>query len=323
MQERHSSDRRIRREPFLHPAEHQLDWLLDASLRGPLPDGEIRQHLAPALLEASGGPDGFNAGLASDSDMVFGIFSMRGYRFAPRFADLGYERFWRADLPDGTTPVYGPLEAIARNKINRQKITTQWSSMTRVAGSLVTNQVRAYDLLRMFARGGRPTPLGQAFAEYGRIDKTLHLLSILDPIDDTYRRRLNKQLTVRSPGIDSPARSATAQAGRSGRLIGRARRISQPRWGWSSMRSRCGIRSICRPPSTSCGRRACRSRMRMPPGSAHSATPTSTSWAAKPSPPPHRPKACASSARSPTCPTAGRRWRERACRPLAPVRDSP
>ncbi len=48
----------------------------------------------------------------------------------------------------------------------------------------------------MFARNGRPTPLGQAFAEYGRIDKTLHLLSILDPIDDTHRRKLNKQLTV-------------------------------------------------------------------------------------------------------------------------------
>ncbi len=56
--------------------------------------------------------------------------------------------------------------------------------------------MRAYDLLHMFARNGRPTPLGQAFAEYGRIDKTLHLLSILDPIDDTYRRKLNKQLTV-------------------------------------------------------------------------------------------------------------------------------
>jgi TnpA family transposase len=34
------------------------------------------------------------------------------------------------------------------------------------------------------------------FAEYGGIDKTLHLLSILDPIDDTDRRELNKQLTV-------------------------------------------------------------------------------------------------------------------------------
>ena len=44
--------------------------------------------------------------------------------------------------------------------------------MLRVAGSLVTNQVRAYDLLRMFGRDGHPTPLGQAFVEYGRIAKT-------------------------------------------------------------------------------------------------------------------------------------------------------
>ena len=66
----------------------------------------------------------------------------------------------------------------------------------RVAGSLVTNQVRAYDLLRMFGRAGHPTPLGQAFAEYGRIDKTMHLLSLVDPVDDTYRRRMNRQLTV-------------------------------------------------------------------------------------------------------------------------------
>jgi hypothetical protein len=61
---------------------------------------------------------------------------------------------------------------------------------------LITNQVRAYDLLRMFSRNGNPTSLGQAFAEYGRIDKTLHLLDILDPIDDTCHRKLNKQLTV-------------------------------------------------------------------------------------------------------------------------------
>ena len=39
--------------------------------------------------------------------------------------------------------------------------------MLRVAGSLVTSQVRAYDLLRMLGRDGHPTALGQAFAEYG------------------------------------------------------------------------------------------------------------------------------------------------------------
>jgi TnpA family transposase len=48
----------------------------------------------------------------------------------------------------------------------------------RVAGSLITNQVRAYDLLRILIRDGYPTPLGQALAEYGRIAKTLHSLAI-------------------------------------------------------------------------------------------------------------------------------------------------
>jgi hypothetical protein len=37
---------------------------------------------------------------------------------------------------------------------------------------------------------------GQGFAEYGRIDKTLHLLALLDPMDDGYLRRINRQLTV-------------------------------------------------------------------------------------------------------------------------------
>jgi TnpA family transposase len=148
-------------------------------------------------IDAGPKPEVVTTDQASDSDMVFGIFSMLGYRFAPRFADLGDQRFWRADVPGSEEASdYGLLEAIARNKINRKKIHTQWSDMVRVAGSLVTNQVRAYDLLRMFSRNGNPTPLGQAFAEYGRIDKTLHLLGILDPIDDTYHRRLNKQLTV-------------------------------------------------------------------------------------------------------------------------------
>jgi Tn3 transposase DDE domain len=50
--------------------------------------------------------------------------------------------------------------------------------MLRVVGSLVTNQVRAHDLLRMFGRDGHPP---QALAEYDRIAKTLHLLALVDP----------------------------------------------------------------------------------------------------------------------------------------------
>lgn len=84
-----------------------------------------------------------------------------GYRFSPRFADLADQRLWCADLPEGPRGTYGPLEAPARNRINTKKITTWWPDMLRVAGSLITNQVRAYDLLRMFGRDGRPPRSGR------------------------------------------------------------------------------------------------------------------------------------------------------------------
>ena len=151
-----------------------------------------------ALLNLDGGvkPEMVATDNASYSDMVFGIFKMLGYRFSPRFKDLDDQRFWRARCPAPSAGGYGPLEAIARNKVNVKKVITHWPDMLRVAGSLVTNQVRAYDLLRMFGRDGHPTPLGQAFAEYGRIAKTLHLLAVVDPVDDTYRRTMHQQLTV-------------------------------------------------------------------------------------------------------------------------------
>ncbi len=150
------------------------------------------------LLNLDGGvrPEMVATDNASYSDMVFGLFSMLGYNFSPRFRDLADQRFWRAELPGVATGGYGPLGPLARNKVNLGKVATHWPDMLRVAGSLVTGQVRAYDLLRMFGREGRPTPLGQAFMEYGRIAKTLHLLRVVDPVDDTYRRQMNRQLTV-------------------------------------------------------------------------------------------------------------------------------
>ncbi|GAA2279321.1 hypothetical protein GCM10010430_76630 [Kitasatospora cystarginea] len=71
-------------------------------------------------------------------------------------------------MPDVETDSYGVVEDLGRNRVNLNKVITHWPDMLKVAGSLVTNQVRAYDLLRMFGRDGRPTPLGAAFAEYGR-----------------------------------------------------------------------------------------------------------------------------------------------------------
>ena len=84
-----------------------------------------------------------------------------------------------------------------------------------MAGSLVTSQVRAYDLLRMFGRDGHPTPLGQAFIEYGRIAKTLHLLALVDPVDGSCQRRMNRQLT-RAEDVRRRLRPVTSDSWRHG-----------------------------------------------------------------------------------------------------------
>lgn len=90
---------------------------------------------------------------------------------------------------------YGPLNAVARSRRDLSRIRENWADMVRVAGSLVTGTVRAYDLLRMLSREGRPSALGQAFQEYGRIAKTLHLLAYVE-VDDAYRRQIGAQLNI-------------------------------------------------------------------------------------------------------------------------------
>jgi TnpA family transposase len=155
-------------------------------------------HILDTLLNLDAGPkpEMVATDTASYSDIVFGLFRLLGYRFSPRIADLADQRFWRATLPGAPESDYGPLNALARHRVSLARIRTHWADMLRVAGSLVTSQVRAYDLLRMLGRDGHPTALGQAFAEYGRIAKTLHLLAFVDPADEGYRRTVHRQLTI-------------------------------------------------------------------------------------------------------------------------------
>ncbi len=60
--------------------------------------------------------------------------------------------------------------------------------------SIHTGAVRAYDVIRMVSRGGRPTPLGEAIAHYGRLPKTLHVLRLAD--EPTYRREIKSQANL-------------------------------------------------------------------------------------------------------------------------------
>ncbi|MGW0447946.1 Tn3 family transposase [Streptosporangium sandarakinum] len=141
-------------------------------------------------LDSDNRPETVITDTASYSDIVFGLFAICGYQFSPRIADLGDTRLWRTN----TRAVYGPLDHMSRHTIRLDRIRAHWGDMLRVAGSLTMGTFRAYDLIRMLSADGRTTGLGDAFAHYGRIFKTLHLLQFIS--DSGYRRMIGTQLNV-------------------------------------------------------------------------------------------------------------------------------
>jgi TnpA family transposase len=125
---------------------------------------------------------------AGYSDIIFGLFGFLGYQFSPRLADIGEARFWRLD-PESD---YGVLNGLAKQRIRRDIIIRYWDDMLRVAGSLKLGTVNATRMMQTLQRGGKPTMLGRAISEFGRIYKTRYLLAYLD--DAGYRRRILTQL---------------------------------------------------------------------------------------------------------------------------------
>jgi len=113
------------------------------------------------------------------SDVMFGLFRLLGYRFSPRLADVGGTRFWRIDADAD----YGSFNNIARQKVNLALIAQHWDDLLRLAGSLKLGKISPASIMRTLQTGDRPTRLAQALAEFGRIDKTLHMLTYIDDED--------------------------------------------------------------------------------------------------------------------------------------------
>lgn len=134
------------------------------------------------------------------SDIVFGLFWLLGYQFSPRLADAGEARFWRLDRESD----YGVLNGLARQRVKTELIEASWDDMLRVAGSLKLGTVSALEIMRVLQRGGKPSTLGKAIGDLGRVAKTLYLLHYVD--DESYRRRILTQLN-RGEGRHSLARS--------------------------------------------------------------------------------------------------------------------
>ena len=127
---------------------------------------------------------------AGYSDMIFGLFALLGYKFSPRIADMGSSKLWRFEKDED----YGVLNDLSKNKLREELIIKYWDDMLRIAGSLKLGTINPTNLIRMLQRNGKPTMLGKAFVEFGRIFKTTHHLSLMD--DKDHRRRLLTQLNM-------------------------------------------------------------------------------------------------------------------------------
>ncbi|MGH3193346.1 MAG: Tn3 family transposase, partial [Streptosporangiaceae bacterium] len=120
----------------------------------------------------------------SYSDIVFAIVTMPGFDYRPVLADLPDAKLWR--ISRGAD--YAALNRAARGQIDLAKIARHWPGILRIICSIHTRTVSARDVIRILQRDGRPTQLGEAFAMYGRIFKTLHVLTFAD--DPACRREM-------------------------------------------------------------------------------------------------------------------------------------
>ncbi len=133
-------------------------------------------------------PEAVSTDTAGASEIVFALAWTLGYRYAPRLADLADHRLWRID----GTANYGPLDGLARNRINTPIITNQWDQICRVTASLEARTVTPSAILRSLPRGPNPSSLGRALVELGRVIKTLHVLNYCH--NPQYRRAIHRLL---------------------------------------------------------------------------------------------------------------------------------
>ncbi len=141
-------------------------------------------HTIDVIYSQDGGPrpEVIVTDTASYTDVVFGLLHLLGFSYRPQLADLPDQKLWRID----PAADYGPLNTAARGKVDLSAVRRHWPDILRVVASIHTGTVTAHDALRVLSRDGHPTPLGSAVAAYGRIFKSLHVLSYID--DEPYRR---------------------------------------------------------------------------------------------------------------------------------------
>jgi hypothetical protein len=121
---------------------------------------------------------------AGYTDLVFGLFTLLGFRFAPRLRDLPDQTLYRTRKGFD----YGVLMPTLKKDIRVDLIVQHWDDLNRIAASLKDGLIRPSLLISKLQAKQQQNPIQQALQELGRIAKTLHILEYVD--DPALRRRV-------------------------------------------------------------------------------------------------------------------------------------
>jgi TnpA family transposase len=167
-------------------------------------DGLVAQRLLPIQEHI--------ADISGNTDLLFGLFELLGYRLTLPLADLAGQPLIRAQ--EGAS--YGVLDPALTQTIHDSVISAQWETLNRLAASCKDHLVRPSVLLPKLQNMHEEAALRQALQEVGRIARTRSLLTFITD-DSQLQRVLAGQ--HRSASIDALARAVFF--GQQGRLSDR------------------------------------------------------------------------------------------------------
>src|SRR2546427_5668918 len=127
-------------------------------------DGLLYQD-APPIEEHYTDTEGF-------TDLVFGLCTILGKRFAPRLRDLPDQALYRARKAGD----YGPLNPLLRQSVRSELIARHWDDLNRLAASLKDGLATPSLIVSRRQAMQRQNPLQQALQAVGRVAKTRHIL---------------------------------------------------------------------------------------------------------------------------------------------------
>jgi TnpA family transposase len=125
---------------------------------------------------------------AGYTELIFCLFDLLGYQFAPRLRDLGDQQLYRLAMESD----FGAVNQLLTGRLHIEWFLNQWDDLLRVAGSLKLGWVTASLLISKLNAMPKHNTLVRAMQEYGRLIKTIFILRYLSSPE--FRRQINRQL---------------------------------------------------------------------------------------------------------------------------------